>query len=258
MECSFCNRKIPKLFSHKNESFSICNDCLSKLPFYFSKRISEYTYEEISTILNWESEKKNSLKQIFFTTSSYGNLHIDSIHHLFAIGETNDFEKGKPVSNDVIIVEIERLQNISFDVKVDRSSIDEVKGSITMSCIINNPDITIQNILIKKNESITPTMVENNSVIFSLPPEVQLIWNEILEIREQLDKHSFLLSGNQREIDMAMGLYMVKDGFTLEQLKKQRNILMKAFHPDVDTSAGADERSQIVINAFNLLKQYAE
>ena len=258
MNCSFCNKKIAKMFSHKGDSFSICNNCLSKLPFYFSKRISEYTYEEINAILSWESEKKNGLKQIFFTTSSYGNLHVDSIHHLLAIGDMNDFEKGKPISNDVLIVEIENLQNISFDVKVDKSSIDEVRGSITMSCIINNPNITIQSILIKKNESITPSMVVNDSVVFSLPPEVQLIWNEILEVREQLDKHSFLLSGNQREIDMAMGLYMVKDGFTLDQLKKQRNLLMKVFHPDVDISEGADERSQIVINAFNLLKQYAE
>lgn len=258
MNCSFCNKKITSIFSHRTGSFCICNNCMSELPFYFTKHIENYSYEEILSIIHWEKEKKNGLKQIFFTTSSYGYLHIDSLHHLIAIGKTNDFEKGKPINNDVLIVEIKNLSNVSFDVDVDRSSIEEINGSILMSIGITNPEITLQNVLIKKSETITPTMVNENSVTFSLPPDVELMWNEIYEIKEQLINHNFLLSGNQREIDRAMGLYMVEDGFTLDQLKKQRNVLMKVFHPDIDTTEGADERSQFVINAYELLKPYAK
>lgn len=258
MNCSFCNKKIASIFSHRTGSFCICNNCMSELPFYFSKHIEDYSYEEILSIIHWEKEKKNGLKQIFFTTSSYGYLHIDSLHHLIAIGNANDFEKGKPINNDVLIVEIENLNNATFDVNVDRSSTEEINGSILMSIAVDVPNIELKNILIKKNETIIPTMVNEDSVIFSLPPDVELIWNEIYEIKEQLINHDFLLSGNQRDIDRAMGLYMVEDEFTLDQLKKQRNILMKAFHPDNDTTEGSDERSQFVIKAYELLKPFAK
>lgn len=258
MNCSFCKKKMTSIFSHKAGSFCICNACLSRIPFYFSKNLDSYSYEEISSIIEWEHEKKNGLKQIFFTTSSYGYLHIDSLHHLIAIGNANDFEKGKPVNNDVLIIEIENMNNVSFDVDVDRSSTEEINGSILMSIAVDVPNIELKNVLIKKNETIIPTMANENSVTFSLPPDVELIWNEIYEIKEQLVNHDFLLSGNQRDIDRAMGLYMVEDEFTLDQLKKQRNILMKAFHPDIDTTEGADERSQFVIKAYELLKPFAK
>lgn len=46
---------------------------------------------------------------------------------------------------------------------------------------------------------------------------------------------------------------MLEEGYTLDELKKQRNRLMKTFHPDED-DAEMTRYAQKINNAFSLLK----
>lgn len=49
---------------------------------------------------------------------------------------------------------------------------------------------------------------------------------------------------------------MLEEGYTLEELKKQRNRLMKTFHPDED-DAEITKYAQKINHAFEILKSHA-
>lgn len=55
----------------------------------------------------------------------------------------------------------------------------------------------------------------------------------------------------------ALTLFMLKEGFTTEELKKQYKRLLKAFHPDNEVGMEA-EYSQKINEAYTLLKKYAK
>lgn len=55
------------------------------------------------------------------------------------------------------------------------------------------------------------------------------------------------------EYRAALSLFMLEEGYTLDELKKQRNRLMKTFHPDED-DAEMTRYAQKINNAFSLLK----
>ena len=56
------------------------------------------------------------------------------------------------------------------------------------------------------------------------------------------------------EYERALALFMLKTPFTITELKKQRNMLIKSFHPD---EGGTSEYAQHINNAFDVLKKYA-
>ena len=154
--------------------------------------------------------------------------------------------------NKVFVFPIKSLINISFDVNVKKASEEEIKGNVTAS--LETKDFCIRNIPINKNVYIRSCIVEEGTITFSLPPEVQLIRSEIIEIANQNEiLHSDANQSNA--ILRAKGLFMVDDNYTISDLKKQRNRLMKVFHPDSDQTDGAEERTKTIAEAYKLLEK---
>lgn len=252
MECSCCNKASTKIFMNKIKNGYICNGCLDKLPYIFEDKIIKYTSDEIKSIIS-SCEKASALSMhTFFTTAAYGCLHLDSLHGLISIGEISDYVNDAIEDNKVFVFPIKSLINISFDVNVKKASEEEIKGNVTAS--LETKDFCIRNIPINKNVYIRSCIVEEGTVTFSLPPEVQLIRSEIIEIANQNEiLHSDANQSNA--ILRAKGLFMVDDNYTISDLKKQRNRLMKVFHPDSDQTDGAEERTKTIAEAYKLLEK---
>ena len=53
---------------------------------------------------------------------------------------------------------------------------------------------------------------------------------------------------------------MLPERFTMEDLKKARNMLVKAYHPDMagEDDVYASEATKIINNSYKLLRQYLE
>ena len=257
MNCSCCNRMGMKISMHKLKDGMICNECIEKLPYIIEEKIGDYGLDDVKTMIELFENKyfKNGIN--FYTTSSYGNLRIDSLHYLIAIGENSDFQNGYSKDKRVLVVPLKDIVNLSFDVDVHKATADEIRGDVKFS--FETKAFRLCNTLIKENEYIRPHAVENGSAVFTLPSEAQLIRSEIVEMINQDRIKEIGTDEEDQELLKAMGLYMVEQGaYTVEDLKKQRNRLMKVFHPDVDSTNGAEERTKIVIDAYKLLEERIE
>jgi hypothetical protein len=58
------------------------------------------------------------------------------------------------------------------------------------------------------------------------------------------------------ELEKARALFMLHEDYTMDDLKKARNLLMKVYHPDVAGVADTTEASQIINRSFVLLKNH--
>lgn len=54
----------------------------------------------------------------------------------------------------------------------------------------------------------------------------------------------------------AIKLFGLDNSFTLEELKRKYKELLKKYHPDNNSSKDASQKTNEVINAYNLLKNY--
>ena len=60
------------------------------------------------------------------------------------------------------------------------------------------------------------------------------------------------------ELEKARALFMLHEDYTMEDLKKARNLLMKVYHPDASGVADTTEASQIINRSFVLLKNHLQ
>ena len=62
-------------------------------------------------------------------------------------------------------------------------------------------------------------------------------------------------TNNNSELEKALNCYKISQPFTMKELKKQRNLLLKKYHPD---SGGTEEQCRIIYQMFDILKVYAK
>lgn len=228
---------------------------MDSLPYIIIDTLHNYDSKTISAYGRWEDENGEKLRNSFCETNKYGNLHLDSLNRLIAIGESNEFYNGRIIDEGTLVFKISNLIDVAFDVDVLKSNEYEIKGNIKISFSLTKPNITIRNLIIKKAEKIHPIEYTENQVMFTLPPPVQLLWDEIINIINNTIANIVPIEHEQKDIIKAMGLYMVDENYTLEEIKKQRNRLMKAFHPDTDKTLEAAKRTQIINSAYELLEK---
>lgn len=264
-ECSDCgtslsgNKQI--ILGSGEKKFVLCQNCVDKIHPQLMKYAKDYwDYNDYKNYLLLEESNKDYIAQ-FKPTDEYGKtakLKIDKEHCLFTIGD------GK---NDYVFC---FDQVVDYDISFRADEIkegllgDKVKGDEYASIQLNCPNVYIEKILnhgvsykIKEKGFINIKYQFEYSESFSNIIRTFSVCMRIIEsIRQDMNNNhdSSSYSHEVDELQKALALFMFDsmDEVTEESLKKQRNALIKAFHPDNDESNQA--YSQKINTAYEILK----
>lgn len=256
-ECSVCGNSISVWKQVKFMDGALCPECQHKIPQFFKKQMGNMTLTSIKHLM--EYEEKEFLKN-FQVTASYGMLHIDEMHGLFCI--TDKLEGDKPAKDDPCVFYVLDLGEVGLfcvDAKANRKN---VLVNVKMQCKF--PALALDfGVLIKEKvpcnfKQVTATQVEYNEPgDFSMFRNMfnQMWKNENFKLKQKYE-HNFL---SKQEIDIfkARCLFMLEESFTKEELKKQRNTLIKAYHSDVSGDS-RDFYTRKINEAYRLLQPLAE
>ena len=254
MHCLICDTPIGLLSGKKLKSGKICKSCASKLPSLMLKgapHLQEYTLKRAISYVAENMEK-------FCATASYGKLHIDSIHGLFAVASKLTPE-GKPKSGNNVF-SIYNLSEVGLTCTSPRAAYDNVEVNVEFTCKLEDPYISFK-VPIKKGVRCHTKRVDSQYVTWDEPGDLCMfrsMFNQMLS--GAFDKVNQLLCGktvHEFEIEKARAIFMLPADYTASDLKKARRLMMKVYHPDV---AGEDvtRESQIINDAHDLLKAELE
>lgn len=260
MHCSICNKNIGLLASGRCRDGRICKDCWNSIPDAFllpEDDVSSFSSAEIQELINYK-KKEELLRPKFICTSSYGDFHLDSHHGLLYIGKSTELNNGLLNSSYGTVFDLRYLKSVSMSmdtIKITETQVDVfVKGSITSSILSRD----LINIPLREDTAFS--ILDGDHVKFYLPYGASIMLNEIIRTNHALidaliyEEKIGTMEGsfsNISDINRAKCLYMVHGDYTEQEIKKTRNKLVKAFHPDEgeEDSSKAEE----IISCYDLL-----
>ncbi len=238
MKCVICNSEIKSGLLDKPKQCadgSVCNDCYKHFPSLL--RIKEMPYFRCKDWISYEKENKEQ----FTETSSFGLLHLDELHGLFQIE-----------SKQTDIYKITDLKSVALTLKKPIQEGNQMYADILFSFELKNHPFSI---VIKKKDKLQ-AKPEGKVIHFSESYSLsvfrnvfqQAVENQYSSIRKMLNEFSRKDLG---ELEKAKALFMVDDEIDTEEIKKVRNVLIKAFHPD---NSSLDSRySEKINHAYSIL-----
>lgn len=253
MSCIICE-KPAGIGSTRLQNGRVCKDCTSKLPSIMLRGrpyLQEYTLKYAMDYVSKNMEK-------FQATASYGKLHIDEIHGLFAVSDALNKEN-KPKSGNNIF-SVYDLGDVGLCCNSPRFSRGNVFADIEFTCSIENPRVLFK-VVIKRNAKCVSKRSGFNDIDWNEPSDLSMfrtLFNNMLS--GAFERIANLLCGKtiyEFELEKARALFMLDENYTNDNLKKARRLLMKAYHPDV---AGEDvtREAQIINDSYNLLRSHLE
>jgi hypothetical protein len=254
MNCLVCGE--PAGFSSvKLKNGKLCKKCAAKLP---SLMIENTPYFQEYTLRHAMEYIEGTMKK-FDATASYGSLHIDSIHGLFAYGENLD-SNGKPKTGNNVF-SIYDLDEIALFCTNPRSDHGSVFVDVEFRCTIKDPFIAFSKI-VKRKVRCDTKRVDSQHVEWEEPKDMVMfrtLFNQMLS--GAFEKINAMLCGktvHELELDHARAVLMVTESYTKEDLKKARRLLMKVYHPDKALEENVTREAQIINSAYNLLNAELE
>lgn len=270
MKCNYCNKETTKTIRLKDGV--ICEECLGNFPRCMRDHISRYHLETLRRI---------ELSNIFKSLKSY---NADS--EILKFGEaaiTNYYLKFSDV-----LIPLNRIASVSvfFRPVTQQKSFfhslnkKHVYGYVSMKITTTYPNLELQDVI---GET---TAIQTSQNHYSLNDECLMIGRkirDIIDLREENERQNIKLveaqKKEQRAINMylrekeraeyaekrlretvkgcsnevydAMTLFMLESPYTQEDVRKQRNRLMKSFHPDGNDIS--EVYAQKINNAYNIL-----
>lgn len=254
MHCLICDTPVGALSGKKLKNGKICKHCASKLPSLMldgSPYLQEYTLKRAMSYVSGNMEK-------FCATASYGDLHIDSIHGLFAVASKLTSEGKSKSGNNVFSVY--NLSEIGITCTSPHTDHGNVLVNVELTCRLEDPYISFR-VPIKKGVRCHTERVDSSHVTWDEPNDLVMfksMFNQMLS--GAFEKVNRMLCGKtvrEFEMEKARAIFMLPQDYTAEDLKKARRLMMKVYHPDV---AGEDvtRESQIINDAHDLLKAELE
>jgi len=244
------------------ESFVLCQDCFNKIhPQLVMFAQSSWKYSDYTNYLEWEEQTKEE-RSAFKPDIEYGEfrseLKIDQERGLFSIGS------GK---SGGLVLRFEDL--IEYDVNYEPKELkegflnDKIIGDEYIKITTKVPSLLLTNTLhsdvkykAKVQGILNPKYGYEFSDEFYNIIRVFSICAYLAENKNNNDQTSESNMQNIGELQKALALFMFDDinEVTEEALKQQRNTMIKAFHPDNNTSNEA--YSQKINTAYELLHSY--
>jgi len=264
--CSSCGEKT-NIITRKDfkDGTSICGKCASIIPNWISEHaIKEWQIQSYQEFKNYLQYSETSLRPIFQETHHYNQLLLDVDHGIFCIVD-NFF---RSISKETIFLEFKNLYNYNFEFLPEefQSGIlsDKVKGKISFGFVTHTPFLAGEFLLDSEAKAKAKTNLLHTKVSYETPKtlaefESAFTMGYYMHAPETNQESQMGTEAVRGELQNALTLFMFDslDGVSLEDLKAQRNRLIKAFHTDNDQSASSQFSAKIN-TAYDLLKKELE
>ena len=232
---------------------TVCKTCRAELPTHFSKRIFKIEPYELGFIHNYES---NPDFKRYERTSGLGRLGIDEAHGLISIDDRK--AAGKSIPFLIKILDIDECGLYPTNVKANRNRI----LCDAEFCMRFVPTGTEYKFVIKRSIVCEYRRIDATHVEWVEPTSISFLRNIInttfrIAAEKYADHTKIPEAKNALELVQAKALYMLDGEYTLDELKQRRNLLSKAFHPDV-SGADTHDCEKRILDAFQILKLHAK
>jgi hypothetical protein len=111
--------------------------------------------------------------------------------------------------------------------------------------------------IIKKHVHCATKREDSKHLSWEEPGDMKMfitMFNTMLsETWQKLNKMLCGQTIHEMEVEKARNLFMLRENYTIEELKKARNMMAKVFHPDV-AEFDTTEAAKIINHSFRLLK----
>lgn len=255
MDCLICSSPIPALSGAKLKNGKLCKSCASKLPSLMLEGAPYLQEGSLNHAIRYVAENMEK----FSATASFGELHIDEIHGLFAISNSGLTPDDKPKSGNNVF-SIYNLSEVGITCTSPRADHNNVLVDVEFTCRLEDPYISIKK-TIKKGIRCHTKRVDSQHVSWDEPNDLAMfktLFNQMLSCA--WEKVNQTLCGKtvyEFELEKARAIFMLPKDYTSEDLKKARRLMMKVYHPD---KAGEDvtREAQIINEAYDLLRSDME
>ena len=214
-----------------------------------------YDFEDYEAFKRYIQYSNETLKPKFNETTSYEKLHIDENNKLFYI--SSGFF-GEPLYMEFI--------NLSFfDMDYQAETVkegligDKVVGRVIVDLRMAVPDYSYIKVLAKDVKAKAKTNFLGTKVTYEYPKKMEeflirfmTAWNEALEEVQQDCTQNEV---NMNELEKAKVLFMLDDigDVSFEDIKEQRNRLIRMFHPDAGNDSDT-KYAQKINKVYEILK----
>lgn len=269
--CAICNNKAGIILSIKTtDEAYICSNCLKKIPRPF-KRLQYRSLYDMQTGINHYAKMVDfGFERSFCATASYGRLYLDEIHGILALCDKSKLKKDGTLKE--YIADLWPVLSLT-DYRIEKELSKDGRSCIVrFEAMLNDYSIAL-NEIVKEHEDLILVTDEDGTYIedplslrFFRSLLVQTLDHHakrLEDLQEKYRKASYekekeepaencAPSADLSEIERAKALFMLGDEFSKSDLKRQRAILLKAFHPDAGNVADA-KYTERIIAAYDLL-----
>lgn len=266
--CILCGKETTILRRRKlSDGAWICHPCEKALPFPFR----EFPYASSGDMQNgaeYARFAEETLYPAFSKTCSYGRMALDERHGLFVFCDATNFGKDGKLKQFVPdIYHCMSVGNPSFLVEDTGYAAKTVTCRVLFEGSLNRYHVNLRTYIRKQVPC--PVRPYENGSAFMEPADLSTfrnLYNQMLEIqlnlyrrqkeeetrqyeekrrrderireeqerkrKEEKERESAAAQPLDMELKQAMSLFMVEEGYTLQDLKRQRANLMSVFHPD--------------------------
>lgn len=242
-----------------NTPFCLCKECADKIhPQILDFAKKNWSYNDYTDYLSWDEATKEERSQ-FSPDAKYGyELAVDTERGLFSIGTG---KKGGLVFRFADLTDYE----LNFKAEEVKEGLlgDKVKGNEYVTVDLAYPRVYIEEVI---NYGVKLSLRKKGFLSSKYEYEFSNGFSEIIRAfsicvaieiakREGDYKEETMNIG---EVEKALALFMFDsmDEVTQDSLKKQRNALIKAFHPD--NAEQNEAYSQKINAAYDLLSGMAQ
>ena len=261
MECSICGKNV--LFPKKIFDGALCKDCVAKLP---TPNI-ELSVGMAKELIDFKGDTKN-----FRATTNLGKLHIDYGNGYFVAGEKVN-KDGTTETPFVFSVLDLTDYSITFDIRMKKngepftgSKKNTIIGDTTFRCSLNNPDVFLS-IPLARGQIVKYYYTDKTHISWEEPMELkkfriafdQMVKKAFTDYEEKIKQQRAMQQEEMEEtneLKLAMAVFFLEEGYTKAELRRQRNMLIKTFHPD-SQKTNAQEYAQKINHYYEVLLRNA-
>lgn len=260
VNCAVCDNKTNVLTRFKlSDGQYICGKCAATIPSYMKESVrSQYGLEEFKKFKEYCKFSKEELEPKFDMTDSYKGVNIDENHGIFCLN--------MDIMGEILYLQFKNIVDFDFEFvpEVLKEGIlgDKVEGKVMFRLQMRNPEFYCELELDSSAKGRAKKSFFGNKISYEHPEKMMDFETgfvtALLAFEEpESGADSANVGTMQRdELQQAMSLFMIDsmDAVTEDEIKQQRNRLIKAFHPD--GNGEIDEKFAQKINAaYNVLKQ---
>lgn len=228
-QCVLCEAETSIISQKKIWNGFICKGCFDKIPQSIKNNLTKYHSDNLKTILNYMD---NLNKKIFFPTASFGSLHIDEIHGLFAI-EENLKENFNPedFTDMFYCLSLKEVGLNATNVSLDKSN--NVICDFELHCWFEYPECSFT-VPVKKKAR-CPSKRNGKDISYELPGDYFIFLNLFDQMlntarkKYQEQNEPKFISKSSFNRFKAETLFMLGEGYNIDDVKKQYGILKHAF-----------------------------